>query len=81
MKNGKEAGAAEAKQSSGTIAVDKVKETDIGMEITKKFRDFFFLRDGGVFVGFFFVFSNNFIILQFTYLEVHTNKVYKSVVK
>ena len=40
MKNGKEAGAAEAKQSSG-IAVDKVKETDIGMEITKKFRDFF----------------------------------------
>ena len=42
MKNGMEAGAAEAKQSSGTIAIDKVKETDIGMEITKKFRDFFF---------------------------------------
>ena len=41
MKNGKEAGEAEAKRSSGTIAVGEVKETDIGMEVTKKFRDFF----------------------------------------
>lgn len=41
LKIGKEAGAAEAKRSSGTIAVDEVKETDVGMEVTKKFRDFF----------------------------------------
>lgn len=62
------AGAAEAKWSSGTIAVDKVKETDIGMEITKKFRDFFW----GMVVSLW-VFSL-FLVTTLLYYNSHTLK-------